>query len=101
MPAALRACLEMLSFDPRSSGGKRRRNLNKHFGRLTLAILFSLTLTLAVFAETVAQTARTWRLIGPRSLDCLVSAARNKGTGVAYVIAASKRLCHRPHSGDT
>jgi hypothetical protein len=33
--------------------------LNTHFGRLTLAILFSLTLTLEVSAETVAQTTRS------------------------------------------
>jgi hypothetical protein len=61
---ALRVDLEVLNFDLRSSGGKRRRILNKHFGRLTLAILFSLTLTLEVSAETVAQTARKWGLIG-------------------------------------
>jgi hypothetical protein len=101
MPAALRACLEMLSFDPRSSGGKRRRNLNKHFGRLTLAILFSLTLTLEVSAETVAQTARTWRLIGPWSLDCSLSPDRNKGTVLAYLIASGDRVVHRRNFGDT
>src|SRR5260370_12073895 len=100
MPAALRACLEMLSFDPRSSGGKRRRNLNKHLGRLKLAILFSLTLTLEVSAEPVAQTARTWRLIGPWSLDCSLSPDRNKGTVLAYVIASGNRLVHRRNFGD-
>src|SRR6266849_2018712 len=54
----------------RSPSGSGARILNKHFGRLTLAILFSLTLTLDVSAETVAQTARRWGLIGPWSLDC-------------------------------
>src|SRR5258708_36957976 len=100
MPAALRACLEMLSFDPRSSGGKRRRNLNKHLGRLTLAILFSLTLTLEVSAETVAQTARKWGLIGPWSLDCSLPPDRNKGTVFTYVTASGGRVMHRRNFGD-
>jgi hypothetical protein len=98
---ALRAHLEMLSFDLGSSGGKRRRILNKHFARLTLAILFSLTLTLEVSAETVAQTARRWGLIGSWSLDCSLPADRNKGTVLAYVIASGGRVLHRRNFGDS
>jgi hypothetical protein len=96
---ALRVHIEMLTFDPviwRSGA----RNLNKHFGRLTLAILFSLTLTLEVSAETVAQTARRWGLIGPWSLDCSIPPDRNKGTVLAYVIASGGRVLHRRNFGD-
>ena len=75
--------------------------MNKHFGRLPLAILFSLTLTLEVSAETVAQTARRWGLIGSWSLDCLLPADRNKGTVLAYVIASGGRVVHRRNFGDT
>jgi len=44
--------------------------LNGHVSRLTLAMLFSLTLTLEAPAETMAETARKWGLIGSWSLDC-------------------------------
>ncbi len=74
--------------------------MNKHFGRLTLAILFLLTLTLEVSAETVAQTARRWGLIGPWSLDCSLPPVRNKGTVLAYVIASGGRVLHRRNFGD-
>ncbi len=75
--------------------------MNKHFGRLTLAMLFSLTLTLQVSAETVAQTARRWGLIGSWSLDCSLPPDRNKGTVLAYVIASGGRVLHRRNFGDT
>ena len=74
--------------------------MSKHFCRLTLAILFSLTLTLEVSAETVAQTARKWGLIGPWSLDCSRPPDRNKGTVLAY-IASGGRVVHRRNFGDT
>jgi hypothetical protein len=74
--------------------------LNKHFGRLALAILFSLTLTLEVSAEMVAQTARKWGLIGSWSLNCSLPADRNKGTVLAYVIASGGRVLHRRNFGD-
>jgi hypothetical protein len=75
--------------------------LNRHFGRLTLAILFSLTLTLELSAETVAQTAHKWGLIGPWSLDCSLAPDRNKGAVLAYVIASGDRVVHRRNFGDT
>jgi hypothetical protein len=75
--------------------------LNGHFGRLALAILFSLTLTLEVSAETVAQTARKWGLIGAWSLDCSLPPDRNKGTVLAYVIASDGRVLHRRNFGES
>ena len=64
-------------------------------------MLFSLTLTLAAGAETVAQTARKWGLIGPWSLDCSLPPDRNKGTVLAYEIAPDDRVVHRRNFGDT
>ena len=75
--------------------------MNRHFGRLALAILFSLTLTLEVSAETVAQTARKWGLIGSWSLDCSLPPDRNKGTVLAYVIAPDGRVLHRRNFGES
>jgi len=67
---------------------------------LTLAILFSLTLTLEVPAETVAQTTRKWGLIRPWSLNCSLPPDRNKGTVLAY-LASGGRVVHRRNFGDT
>ena len=75
--------------------------MNRHLGRLALAILFSLTLTLDASAETVAQTARQWGLIGPWSLDCSLPPDRNRGTVLAYEIAPDDRVVHRRNFGDT
>jgi hypothetical protein len=75
--------------------------LNGHLGRLALAILFSLTLTLEVPAETVAETTRKWGLIGPWSLDCSLAPDRNKGMVLAYEIASGDRVVHRRNFGDT
>ena len=75
--------------------------MNRHFGRLALAVLFSLTLTLEVSAETVAQTARKWGLIGAWSLDCSLPPDRNKGTVLAYVIASDGRVLHRRNFGES
>ena len=75
--------------------------MNRHFSRLALAILFSLTLTLDVSAETAAQTARKWGLIGAWSLDCSLPPDRNKGTVLAYVVASDGRILHRRNFGDS
>jgi hypothetical protein len=98
---ALRADIEMLNFDLRSSQAPGARDLNGHFGRLALAVLFSLTLTLEAPAETVAETARKWGLIGPWSLDCSLAPDRNRGTVLAYEIASGDRVVHRRNFGDT
>src|SRR5947199_9827046 len=96
MAAALRAHLEMLSFDLGSSGGKRI--LNKHFARLTLAIVLSLTLTLELAADTVAQTARRWGLIGSWSLDCSLPADRTKAPCSPMLLRQPAGFCTGPTS---
>jgi hypothetical protein len=75
--------------------------LNGHVSRLTLAMLFSLTLTLEAPAETMAETARKWGLIGSWSLDCSLAPDRNRGTVLAYEIASGDRVVHRRNFGDT
>jgi hypothetical protein len=98
---ALRADIEIPSFDRRSSQPRGARHLNGHFGRLTLAVLFSLTLTLAAPAETVAETARKWGLIGTWSLDCSLAPDRNRDTLLTYQVASGERVVHRRNFGDT
>jgi hypothetical protein len=75
--------------------------LNGHFCRLALATLVSLTLTLTASAETVAETARKWGLIGPWSLDCSLPPDRNKGSVLAYEVAPGDRVVHRRNFGGT
>jgi hypothetical protein len=70
------------------------------FGRLLLAILFSLTLARDASAETAAETARKWGLIGAWSPDCSLAPDRNKGTVLAYEIAPDGKLLHRRNFGD-
>jgi hypothetical protein len=98
---ALRAHFEMLSLGCRSCVGSGARNLNRHLSRLALAIAFSLTLTPGASAETVAQTARNWGLIGPWSVDCSLKLDRNRGTLLAYEIAPGDRVVHRRNFSDT
>jgi hypothetical protein len=74
--------------------------LNRPFCRLALAILFSLALTLKASAETVAETARAWGLIGAWSLDCSLAPDRGKGAVLAYEIASGDRVVHRRNFGD-
>lgn len=69
--------------------------------RLTLAILFSLMLAFAASAETVAQTARKWGLIGFWSQDCSLQPDRDKGTVFAYEVDSDDRIVHRRYFGDT
>lgn len=71
-----------------------------HFNRLSLAILFCLTLTIDALAETVAQTAQQWGLIGRWSLDCSLKPDRGNGTVLDYEIAGGDRVVHRRKFGD-
>ena len=79
--------------------------MNGHFGRLALALLFALVVTLALppraSADTVAQTVQKWGLIGPWSLDCSLKPDRNKGTVLDYEIVGDNRVVHRRNFGET
>jgi hypothetical protein len=52
-------------------------------------------------AETVAQTARKWGLIGFWSQDCSLQPDREKGTVFAYEVDSDDRVVHRRYFGDT
>ena len=75
--------------------------MNRPFRRWALAIPFLLTLTLNASAETVAETARAWGLIGAWSLDCSVAPDRGQGAVLAYEIASGDRVVHRRNFGAT
>jgi hypothetical protein len=74
--------------------------LKGYFRQLALALLYSLTLISGASAETVAQTARKWGLIGPWSLDCSLKPDRNEGTMLAYEVGTHGRLVYRRDFGD-
>jgi hypothetical protein len=75
--------------------------LNGHFRRLTLAILFAVTLAHQASAETAAETVHIWGLIGPWSVDCSLSPDRNHGTLLAYEIVKDGRVVLRRSFGDS
>jgi|SRR5437762_5353409 hypothetical protein len=75
-------------------------DLNRALGRLAL-VIFSLTLTLGARAETVAETASQWGLIGSWSLDCSLAPDPGKGAVLTYEIAPDGRVVHLRNFGDT
>jgi hypothetical protein len=75
--------------------------LNGRFCQPALTILFSLALTPTASAETVAETALKWGLIGPWSLDCSHPPDINKGSVLAYEIAPGDRVVLRRRFGDS
>jgi hypothetical protein len=75
--------------------------VNGRLGRLALATLFSLGLVGNASAETVAQTARNWGLIGSWSRDCSVKPGRDQAAMLAYEITGDGRVVHRRNFGDT
>ncbi len=73
--------------------------MNGFFGRLLLAAALSVVLAHHASAETMAETAKQWGLIGPWSLDCSLPPDHNKGTVLSYEIA-DDRVVHRRDFGD-
>jgi hypothetical protein len=90
----LHSGIEVLSFEQGHASGAR--NLYAHFSRLPLALLCCLTLTIGASAETVAQTAQKWGLIGPWSLR----PDRGNGAVLDYEIVGGDRVVHRRNFGD-
>jgi len=74
--------------------------MDMHRCRLPLALVLFLTLAPAASAETVAQTASKWGLIGTWSLDCSLPPDRDKGSVLAYEVAPGGRVVHRRNFGD-
>jgi hypothetical protein len=52
-------------------------------------------------AETIAETARQWGLVGPWSLDCSLPPDHANGTVLSYEITNGERLMHRRDFGDS
>src|SRR5580704_11347278 len=52
-------------------------------------------------AETIAETASKWGLIGPWSLDCSLPPDRDKGTVLAYETTSEDGVVHRRNFGGT
>jgi hypothetical protein len=75
------------------------REVNGFFSRLLLAAAFSVVLADCASAETMAETAKQWGLIGPWSLDCSLPPDRNRGTVLSYDIA-DDHVVHRRDFGD-
>jgi hypothetical protein len=75
--------------------------VNGPFRRLALAIPFLLTLPLNASAETVAETARAWGLIGAWSLDCSAPSDGSEGAVLAYEIVSGDRVVRRRYFGAT
>ena len=69
------------------------------FSRLLLVAAFAVALAGHASAETMAETAKQWGLIGPWSLDCMLPPDHNKGTVLTYDIA-DDRVVHRRDFGD-
>ncbi len=74
--------------------------MNGRSFRFALASLVSLSLSFGASADTVADTAVMWGLIGSWSLDCSLPPDRNKGALLAYEIDTDGRLRHRRDFGD-
>jgi hypothetical protein len=75
--------------------------VNGQLGRLALATVFFLGLAAHASAETVAETARNWGLIGSWARDCSVKPGRDQAAVLAYEIAGDGRAVHRRNFGDT
>ena len=74
---------------------------NGHFSRPALAFALSVALVSQASAETIAETAGKWGLIGPWSLDCSLPPDRGKGTVLAYETTEGGGVVHRRDFGDT
>ena len=73
--------------------------MNGLFSRLLLAAALSAVLANCASAETMAETAKQWGLIGPWSLDCMLPPDHNRGTVLSYEIA-DDHVVHRRDFGD-
>jgi len=69
-------------------------------GRLLPAAIL-LMVVLPASAETVAETAKQWGLIGPWSLDCSLPPDHARGAVLSYEIGVGDRLMYRRDFGDS
>jgi len=69
--------------------------------RLAPVMLISLVLVSPTHAETIAETAKQWGLIGWWSLDCSLPPDHANGAVLSYEIAEGDRLIYRREFGDS
>jgi len=70
------------------------------FLRRLLPATIALMLVSPTSAETIADTAKQWGLIGPWSLDCSLPPDHARGAVLSYDIANGNRLMYRRDFGD-
>lgn len=70
------------------------------FLRRLLPTTIALMLVSPASAETIADTAKQWDLIGPWSLDCSLPPDHARGAVLSYDIANGNRLMYRRDFGD-
>jgi hypothetical protein len=75
--------------------------LSGRIDRLLLVIILFSTLAGTASAETAAETASRWGLIGRWSLDCGLPPDRDRGAVLAYEIGDDGRLAYRRDFGDS
>jgi len=75
------------------------QNAGTDFTKLSLALGLLVALVSQATAESPADTAKRWGLIGPWSLDCSPPADRGVGTVLSYEIVDGDRLIHRRYFG--
>ena len=76
------------------------QNAGIDFTKLSLALGLLVALVSQATAESPADTAKRWGLIGPWSLDCSLPADRGAGAVLSYGIADGDRVIHRRYFGD-
>ena len=84
-----------------AQGQQGARELSGHLGRLLPAIIVFAMWAGTASAETAAETARKWGLIGRWSLDCALPPDRDRGAVLAYEVADDGRLVYRRYFGET
>ena len=82
-----------------SKGRRNLKHATHYFGWLVTALLFCLPATKAA-AETIAETATKWGLIGAWSLDCALPKDRGKGTLLIYEATPDGGVSHVRDFGD-
>jgi hypothetical protein len=75
--------------------------LSGRFDRLLPAIIVFAMWAGTALAETAAETARKWGLIGRWSLDCALAPDHDRGAVLAYEVADDGRLVYRRDFGDS
>jgi hypothetical protein len=73
--------------------------VNGFFSRLLPVVILLLMIAARASAESAADTAKQWGLIGPWSLDCSLPPDRSKGTVLSYEIS-DDHVVHRRDFGD-